>query len=176
MSFRVALVVIILAALTGCANLIRSQDIELSSGRAVAKNYSSYPIRLGAQFTFLESSHGNLSAGPELINDIIDRPSSAMLTGVTINLRYTYPVCDRVNIFAIGGSGPNYLGAHTDQQANPGFNFIDQVGAGFNIKIIDNLSITAQYRYAHISHAGTRNTVNHGIDSQLCMLGLRVNF
>ncbi|MCW8797449.1 MAG: acyloxyacyl hydrolase, partial [Prosthecochloris sp.] len=60
---------------------------------------------------------------------------------------------------------PMYLSIETDEQRNPGFNFLNQFGLGMQYKISEKLALNAAYRYRHLSHGGLRDNRNLGMDS-----------
>ncbi len=109
---------------------------------------------------------GKLSLVLEPFYNPIIEPSSSEEVGLEVMLQYAYPIIKKVSPYIEAGAGPMYLGLRTNAQGAPGFNFLDQLGAGLKIEFTSRNVLTLGYRYRHISHAKLRGKPNKGIDTQ----------
>lgn len=171
------LILWIVLFLSGCSSL-QISEINSSSGYCfghTGQEYQSIPYRNQVLFSTYELDDLKVSAGPELVTDIVRHPQKGLLSGVSSICKISYSISP-VTFFGEFGAGPTYLNIHTAEQGSPGFNFIDQVGAGIEFQPIRNLSLVTQYRYNHISHASLREAPNKGIDSHCVLFGLKFDF
>jgi opacity protein-like surface antigen len=93
--------------------------------------------------------------------------------GFTPLLKVSYPM-GRVLAYIEGGAGMIWENIDSPTYAHT-FNFSPQVGAGFDIKVIDNYALTLAYRFRHTSNAGLYPE-NPGVNSNMFMLGLTYYF
>ena len=162
--------------MTGCG-VLPPPEASFSSGQSFGfdAKYQATPLRTNLQFPSIRFDNFKISAGPELVTDIISQPQRGYLAGVCGDVRLSYRISDWT-FFGEGGSGPVYLSIPTPEQGNPGFNFLDQVGVGIDYHLTENLGFGVRYRLAHISDAGIRDIPNHGINSNTLMLSFSLNF
>jgi len=143
-----------------------------ASGRLIVSkdDFDVYPlyVRIGFDMSGavgLSGSTSTLQLSFDPFVNAINAHESGIETGVTVFLRYFYPVSHDLSLFGEIGSGPMYLSIETDEQRNPGFNFLNQFGLGMQYKISEKLALNAAYRYRHLSHGGLRDNRNLGMDS-----------
>ncbi len=104
------------------------------------------------------------------INSITD-PKAGVETGCSIGLRYLHPLSPSVALFTEASFAPMFLSIKSAEQGDAGFNFLDQLGAGFQCNVSKRTAIFAGYRYRHISHAGLADRPNAGINSNALVVG-----
>lgn len=63
--------------------------------------------------------------------------------------------------FLKGGLGALYMSQHTQEQSTQ-WNFLPQIGLGVNYALTDNISLTCEGRFRHLSNAGFVRP-NHGV-------------
>jgi hypothetical protein len=98
-----------------------------------------------------------------------DKVKDGSMSGVTPMGRYEFPLSP-VSPYVEAGAGPGYLDFRTREQGHRGFNFLDQGGFGVIVRE-DGVFAQVGYRYMHISHGGTRDGPNKGIDSHIVLFG-----
>jgi len=104
------------------------------------------------------------------LNSIAD-PEAGVETGCSIGLRYLHPLAPSVALFTEASFAPMFLSIKSAEQGAAGFNFLDQLGAGFQYKVSKSTAIFAGYRFRHISHAGLVDRPNVGINSNALVAG-----
>lgn len=72
------------------------------------------------------------------------------------------------------GSAPSYISLNMREEAN-GFNFISSACAGFHYSLTQKTALTAEYRYRHLSNAGTASP-NSGVNTQVLLAGMMYSF
>ena len=113
---------------------------------------------------------GNLGWGLELVGGGQYQPKEAYLFGLTPTLRYSFATGSRWMPFVDGGAGVSLTDiGHPDLSTKFEFNL--QVGAGCNYFLKDNLALTLQYRFLHLSNARI-DTPNLGVNTSIIYLGL----
>lgn len=113
---------------------------------------------------------GNLGWGLELVGGGQYRPKEAYLFGLTPALRYSFATGRRWMPFVDAGAGVSLTDiGHPDLSTKFEFNL--QVGAGCNYFLKDNLALTLQYRFIHLSNARI-DTPNLGVNTSIIYLGL----
>jgi lipid A 3-O-deacylase len=117
---------------------------------------------------------GNFELRVECFGGIQFSPHNDWLVGFTPHLRYNFaaggiwiPFIDAGVGVSLSGIGPPDLGSV--------FEFNQQGGAGFHWFFRDNLALTVEGRYIHISNAGISDH-NHGLNAAVCLLGLTAFF
>jgi hypothetical protein len=94
--------------------------------------------------------------------------------GLTPLLKLSYPVARRALLFVEGGAG--IIGEFIDTpDVSHHFNFTPQAGAGVEIALAPQWSLTVAYRYRHSSNAGLY-TENPAFDVHLVQAGLTYYF
>ncbi len=73
-----------------------------------------------------------------------------------------------------GGSGPSYTSLNMHEEAN-GFNFISSACVGFHYSLTGKTALTTEYRYRHLSNAGTAHP-NSGVNTQVLLAGIMYSF
>lgn len=71
-------------------------------------------------------------------------------------------------------AGMLYMTQHTYEQGTQ-FNFIEYGGGGFHWFIKDNVAVTAEYRFRHLSNCGIEEP-NSGINTSFGLIGLYYKF
>lgn len=120
-------------------------------------------------FSSLQGHRGTLSLFIEPQVNPSGTPRPNIEFGVGVGLKYAYPASDAFSPYLLGSVGPHYITLSTEDQAQ-GFLFADTIGAGMDFKISRGSAINIEYRFRHLSNAGTR-LPNHGIDAQIVLIG-----
>lgn len=95
---------------------------------------------------------------------------SRYLTGTTTILRYNFATGTRWVPWLDAGAGVSLTNIGHPDLGSPGeFNL--QIGTGVSYFWRDNVALTLQYRYMHISDAGIR-TPNQGVNENICYAGI----
>ncbi len=102
-------------------------------------------------------------------------PASDYEFGLGFGLEYRFNIIkNAMDGYILAGSGFHYISYDSSCQSG-GFNFNDNLGAGFYIYITHNSAINLGFRFRHISNADIRMP-NEGINSFLFTLGYSVFF
>ena len=113
---------------------------------------------------------GNLEARLELFGGAQFSPGRAWLLGLTPHLRYIFATGTRWVPFLDGGLGVSATSIGPPDLGNV-FEFNLQGGGGFHWFLRDDLALTLEARYLHVSCAGISRP-NQGLNSVMGMLGL----
>ena len=113
---------------------------------------------------------GNLEARLELFGGAQFSPSRAWLVGLTPHLRYIFATGYRWLPFVDGGLGVSATSIGSPDLGSV-FEFNLQGGGGFHWFFRDDLALTLEARYLHMSCAGISRP-NQGLNSVMGMLGL----
>jgi len=113
---------------------------------------------------------GNLEARLELFGGAQFSPSRAWLVGLTPHLRYIFATGTRWTPFVDGGFGVSATSISLPDLGSI-FEFNVQGGGGVHWFFRDDLALTLEARYLHMSCAGISHP-NHGLNSLMGMLGL----
>lgn len=98
------------------------------------------------------------------------KPSSNYEAGVSVGLKYAFPLTSRLYPYIEGGTGGIYISEKTRRQGSHA-NFVDHAGAGVYYFIKDNLAVNAGYRFRHISNLGIKRP-NGGIETNSVIAGV----
>lgn len=113
---------------------------------------------------------GNLVGGAELLGGEQYYHREAYFFGLTPVLRYSFATGCRWVPFVDGGAGVSLTDIGRPDLSSV-FQFNLQAGTGCQYFLTDNLALTLQYRFIHISNARIA-TPNHGVNSNLVYLGI----
>jgi lipid A 3-O-deacylase len=113
---------------------------------------------------------GNFEGRLELFGGGQYSPSSEWVIGLTPHLRYNFATGTRWIPFLDGGAGVTATGiGHPDLGGTFEFNL--QATAGVHWFVRDNLALTGDVRYMHMSCAGIDDP-NHGVNNIAFMIGV----
>jgi hypothetical protein len=113
---------------------------------------------------------GNFEWRVELFGGGQYRPESDWLVGLTPHLRYNFATGTRWIPFLDGGAGVTATGIdHPDLGGT--FEFNEQACLGVHWFARDNVALTGEVKYMHVSCAGI-NKPNRGLNDVICMIGL----
>lgn len=113
---------------------------------------------------------GNLEYRIELFGGAQYSPSREWLVGLTPHLRYNFATGTRWIPFFDAGAGVTATGiAHPDLGGTFEFNL--QPGVGMHWFVRDNLALTGEVKYMHLSCAGI-DRPNHGANDVIGWIGL----
>ena len=96
------------------------------------------------------------------------QPRDGLGGGAAATLRYDFLRARPVFPFVEAGLGLGGIDFDTDQP--DGFIFIVQAGGGAHWRVTRSLAVTLQYRFLHLSNAGTREP-NNGINAHMSLVG-----
>jgi lipid A 3-O-deacylase len=113
---------------------------------------------------------GNWELRGELFGGAEFSPDTEWLVGLTPHLRYNFATGTRLIPFLDLGAGVSATGIGPPDLSNT-FEFNLQGGTGVHWFIRDNLSLTFEFRYLHLSCAGLSHP-NNGLNSILGLVGL----
>lgn len=113
---------------------------------------------------------GNLEGGVEFLGCGQYNPSGAYLFGLTPLLRYNIATGSRWMPFMDAGAGVSATDIGRPDLGSV-FEFNLQAGAGCHYFLKQNLALTLQYRYIHLSNARIA-TPNLGVNTSLVYLGI----
>lgn len=100
----------------------------------------------------------------------IFKPKNGFAGGLTPLVRYNLLTGARWIPFVQAGAG--LLALNADLKLQPdGLNFTPQIGLGLHYFIFDRTSLTAEWRFHHLSNAGIHDR-NVGINSSLVLFGV----
>ena len=105
------------------------------------------------------------------------RPQDRTAVGVGVRpagLRLTYRPHKRVQPFVAGSTGLAFFDRSVPNALGRSLNFMFDVGAGVRVVLTPTLTLTAGYRYHHLSN-GFRGQINPGVDANLFRLGVTVS-
>lgn len=113
---------------------------------------------------------GNIEYRVELFGGAQYSPSSEWLVGLTPHLRYNFATGTRWIPFLDGGAGVTGTGIqHPDLGGTFEFNL--QIGGGMHWFVRDNLALTGEVKYMHMSCAGI-DKPNRGLNDVIGWIGL----
>ena len=127
-----------------------------------------YPafVRIGFNMNSLVGMDGSQSTVQLVLEPFVNSitvPEAGVETGCSIGLRYLHPLSVSIAIFTEASFAPMFLSIKSASQGEPGFNFLDQFGAGLQCKVSKRTAIFAGYRFRHLSNAGLSHP-NDGIN------------
>jgi lipid A 3-O-deacylase len=117
---------------------------------------------------------GNPEIRLELFTGAQFAPSSEWLVGLTPHLRYNFATGTRWIPFVDAGAGVTATGIGPPDLSNT-FEFNLQAGGGVQWFLKENVALSLEARYLHMSCAGI-STPNHGLNGITGMLGLGLFF
>jgi len=113
---------------------------------------------------------GNVEFVAQLFGGEQFHPDTAYIVGMTPMLRYNFALGHRVVPFIDAGAGVTFTDIRDgDLSTTTEFNL--QLGAGARFFMCDNLALTLQYRFIHLSNAGAASP-NLGVNTGSLLLGL----
>lgn len=96
---------------------------------------------------------------------------NAVEFGLTmLGLKLEYDQGQQVVPFGIAGTGPMYTGLQGANLSGP-FEFASFGGGGIKLFLTQQLALSFQYRFRHISNAGIKEP-NPGLNTQFVLIGL----
>jgi opacity protein-like surface antigen len=101
-------------------------------------------------------------------------PSHAYFVGVTPILRYDFAAGHRLVPFVDAGAGLTATDIR-DGELSTTFEFNLQIGAGIHWFVADDVALTFQYRFIHLSNAGIEYP-NNGVNNNTILLGVTAFF
>ena len=117
---------------------------------------------------------GNWELRGEVFGGVEYSPSHEWVIGVTPHLRYNFVTGTRLVPFADVGAGVTATSIGTPDLGNT-FEFNLQAAVGTHVFLRDNLALTIETRFVHISCAGIWSP-NRGVNGVLPSLGVSLLF
>ena len=133
-----------------------------------------YGHMLGHMWCQNNCFRGNWEFRLELFGGAQFSPSTEWIVGLTPHLRYNFATASRWVPFIDAGAGVTGTGIGAPDLATT-FEFNVQAGAGVQYFIANNVSISLEARYLHISNAGIKEP-NLGLNGITGMLGIAFFF
>jgi opacity protein-like surface antigen len=99
-------------------------------------------------------------------------PRDGWAAGLTLMFRYNFLPGGNFVPFVEAGAGFVVLDFDLEDQAD-GVNFTPQAGLGFHYFVSERTAVTGEWRFHHISNAGTEEP-NRGINDSLFLVGLTI--
>lgn len=118
-------------------------------------------------FLRLDSRRHTVQVAFEPFADRTFEPGVTGSAGWDLFLRYLQTLTGRVDVYFEIGGGPVYWGLATYEQGRAGWNFLDQIGAGYRVALAGQHAVSFGYRWVHVSRAGldTRSRADKGINA-----------
>ncbi len=117
---------------------------------------------------------GNWELRGEIFGGVEFSPSNEWMLGVTPHLRYNFATGTRWVPFADAGTGVTATSIRGPDLGNT-FEFNLQATVGTHIFLRENLALTIEARFMHISSAGIWSP-NHGVNGFLSAVGFAILF
>ncbi|MCM8786550.1 MAG: acyloxyacyl hydrolase [Candidatus Omnitrophica bacterium] len=143
--------------------------------------YQGVPLFLDFDFDvrgFLEKiglkTKGKIDFVLEPFANTILKPNDNIEAGCNFLLKYVFPLSETFQPYIKAGEGISYMSQHTYEQSTQ-YNFLSQGALGFHFFIKDNIAITAEYRYRHLSNASIKHP-NNGINTDFILGGITFFF
>ncbi len=117
---------------------------------------------------------GTIEFITEPIMNVVISPDYNAELGVSLLLRYSDNITERIAPFIEGGVGMVYTTQHTHEQGTQ-YNFLSQIGAGLQCFLNEKFALTGSYRFRHMSNAGITDD-NSGINHHFFLVGVSYFF
>jgi hypothetical protein len=117
---------------------------------------------------------GRIDFALEPFANTILKPNDNIEAGSNFLLKYVFPLTEKFQPYLKGGEGISYMSQHTREQSTQ-YNFLSQAAAGFHYFIKDDLALTIEYRYRHLSNASISHP-NNGINTDFILGGITYYF
>ena len=168
------------------ANAYALEAIEVFSGSFEGKlkekdKYEAIPLLVGFNFDLKPvasrigiETKGRLSFVLEPFFSVVTDPDPNIEVGSNFLLKYVFPLSEKIQPYAKLGVGALYMTQHTREQATQ-YNFLPQFGGGFHYFLKDDMALSFEYRYRHLSNASIK-APNAGIDVDMILGGISFFF
>ena len=103
------------------------------------------------------------------VNAVVS-PDSNVEAGAVILLKYSYPLTQKIYLYALGGGGVGYISQHTREQSLQ-WGFTPQIGAGISYFFRKDTALSFEYRKRHFSNANIKQP-NDGINVNMFLAGI----
>ena len=117
---------------------------------------------------------GRIDFALEPFANTILKPNDNIEAGSNFLLKYVFPLTEKFQPYLKGGEGISYMSQHTREQSTQ-YNFLSQAAAGFHYFFKDDLAVTVEYRYRHLSNASISHP-NNGINTDFILGGITYYF
>ena len=134
----------------------------------------SFDLNPFAEKLHIKSTITDLELLIEPFANFIARPSANAEIGCSFPFRYSVKIAPWIAPYVEIGLGFIYTTQHVHEQGTQ-YNFTTQLGIGTKIFLSDYYSLTAGYRFRHMSNAGLASP-NRGVDSHFGIIGLTYIF
>jgi len=104
------------------------------------------------------------------ISGVKDHQNAVEFGLTMLGLKLEYDQGQQVVPFGIAGTGPMYTGLQGERLSGP-FEFGSFGGGGIELFLTQQLALSFQYRFRHISNAGIKEP-NPGLNTQFVLIGL----
>lgn len=106
----------------------------------------------------------------EPLMNVVTNPKTNAEVGLSLLFRYENKIIHQMKWFLEGGIGAMYTTQHTHEQGSQ-YDFLPQAGLGLQYTLSKRLALTGEYRFRHMSNAGTASP-NHGLNHNFALVGL----
>ena len=183
---KIATIVILLLSLLICSYSFAIDSLDITTGYFQGNlrnkdDYEGIPLMFGMNFDAKPvfekigiKTEGELNWIVEPFINTIIGPNSNVEVGCNFLIKYAFPLTERFRPYFKGGLGALYMSQHTEEQSTQ-YNFLPQVGGGFQFFLNDKTALNLEYRYRHLSNASFKSP-NKGIDVSMGMVGVTFYF
>ncbi|NIT57914.1 MAG: outer membrane beta-barrel protein [Aliifodinibius sp.] len=150
-------------------------------GQIPKATLSIYTLRYNRKLVIYENKHlleytaeANLAANYTLSNTIRYQAGSYSGFGIApLGFQFNFNQYDIVQPFLKSSTGFMYFKKPFPDNRGVQFNFTLELGAGVEIMVLDNLSLSVGYKYHHLSN-GQQGEINPGVDSNIFYTGVTI--
>ncbi|WP_445665012.1 acyloxyacyl hydrolase [Fodinibius sp. AD559] len=150
-------------------------------GKIPKATLSIYTLRYNRKLVTYNTKHlleytaeVNLAANYTLSNTEIYQAGSYSGFGITpLGLQFNFNHHNTVQPFLKSSTGFMYFKKPFPDDRGVQFNFTLEFGAGMEIMVLDNLSLSVGYKYHHMSN-GHLGKINPGVDSNIFYTGITI--
>ena len=143
--------------------------------------YQAVPLMVGINFDARPlfskigiETKGRLNFVIEPFANTVISPDANVEVGSNFLIKYVLPLSESFQPYFKGGLGILYMSQHTREQGSQ-YNFLPQAAVGFHFFLKENVALSCEYRYRHLSNNGFKDP-NGGIDVEMGLAGISFFF
>jgi len=150
-------------------------------GKIPKATLSIYTLRYNRKLVTYNKEHlleytaeTNLAANYTISNTIRYQAGSYSGFGIApLGFQFNFNQHDAVQLFLKSSTGFMYFKKPFPDNRGVQFNFTLELGAGVEIMVLDNISLSVGYKYHHLSN-GQQGEINPGVDSNIFYTGVTI--